>query len=115
MCSTVRRQQDADRAMRLAMRLPAAPALQRKVQRLFWIEIAKGLMPEEAARVVGASQPVGTRRFHNADGMPPFELNPLTVRYLSICETEEIAILNAQGMGVKHCAGGVLIGPLIPA
>ena len=86
------------------MRSPGAPALRREVQRLFWIEIAKGLLPEEAARVVGASQPVGGRWFHNAGGMPPFELEPLSGRYLSFHEREEIALLKVQGAGVRTIA-----------
>jgi hypothetical protein len=51
------------------MRSPGTPSLQRRVQRLFWIEIAKGLLLAEAAIAVGASQPVGQRWFHNAGGM----------------------------------------------
>lgn len=99
-----RRQQDADRAVRSAMRSPGAPPLQREVQRLFWIEIAKGLLPAEAAAVVGASQPVGQRWFHNAGGMPPFDLTPLAGRYLSFREREEIALLRVQGAGVRAIA-----------
>jgi len=68
----VRRQQPADRAVRPAMRSPGYPPHQRETERLFWMEIAKGLMPIEAATAVGASQPVGQRWFHNAGGMPPF-------------------------------------------
>ncbi len=34
--------------------------------------------------------------------MPPFDLEPLDGRYLSLCEREEIAILNAQGAGVRQ-------------
>ena len=97
----VRRQQDADRAVRPPMRSPGTPPTPREVQRLFWIEIAKGLIPAEAAAVVGASQPVGQRWFHNAGGMPPFDLKPLSGRYLSFSEREEIAILHAQGVGVR--------------
>ncbi len=69
----VRRQQDADRAVRAAMRSPGAPPHQREVQRLFWVGIAKGVLPAEAAIAVGASQPVGQRWFHNAGGMPTHE------------------------------------------
>jgi hypothetical protein len=98
----VRRQQDADRAVRAPMRSPGAPPHQREVQRLFWIEIAKGVLPAEAAIAVGASQPVGQRWFHNAGGMPPFDLQPLSGRYLSFREREEIALLNAQGAGVER-------------
>jgi IS30 family transposase len=76
--------------------------LRREVQRLFWVEISKGLLPAEAAVAVGASQPVGQRWFHNGGGMPPFDLEPLDGRYLSLGEREEIAILNAQGAGVRR-------------
>jgi transposase, IS30 family len=100
----VRRQQSADRAVRSAMRSPGAPALPREVQRLFWIQIATGVIPAEAAASVGASQPVGQRWFHNAGGMPPFDLTPLAGRYLSFPEREEIALLNAQGAGVRDIA-----------
>jgi IS30 family transposase len=103
----VRRQQAADRAVRAGMRSPGAPALPREVQRLFWIEIAKGVLPAEAAVAVGASQPVGQRWFHNAGGMPPFDLTPLAGRYLSFAEREEIALLKAQGAGVRAIARAV--------
>ena len=100
----VRRQQAADRAVRPPMRSPGTPPIPREVQRLFWIEIAKGLVPAEAAAVVGASQPVGQRWFHHAGGMPPFRLEPVSGRYLSFSEREEIAILHAQGTGVRQIA-----------
>jgi IS30 family transposase len=100
----VRRQQAADRAVRPKMRSPGHPPFDRELERLFWIEIAKGLLPAEAALAVGASQPVGQRRFHNAGGMPPFQLEPLSGRYLSFLEREEIALLKAQGAGVRSIA-----------
>jgi len=100
----VRRQQAADRAVRPPLRSPGTPPHQREVQRLFWIEIAKGLLPAQAAIVVGASQPVGQRWFHNAGGMPPFDLELLSGRYLSFREREEIALLKAQGVGVRQIA-----------
>lgn len=100
----VRRQQDADRAVRLPMRSPGAPALRRDVERAFWHEIARGPLPEEAAYAVGASQPVGSRWFRHAGGMPPFDLRPPSGRYLSFHEREEIAILSAQGAGVRSIA-----------
>lgn len=103
----VRRQQAADRAERPRMRSPGSPPFPREVERLFWIEIAKGLMPAEAAYAVGASQPVGQRRFHNAGGMPPFTLEPLSGRYLSFEEREEIALLKARDVGVREIARAI--------
>ena len=103
----VRRQQAADRAERPRMRSPGTPPFPREVERLFWIEIAKGLIPAAAAAAVGASQPVGQRRFHNAGGMPPFSLEPLSGRYLRFQEREEIALLRAQGNGVRQIARAI--------
>jgi len=103
----IRRQQAADRAIRRAMRSPGAPPHQRETERLFWIEIAKGSLPAAAAIAVGASQPVGQRWFHNAGGMPPFDLKPLSGRYLSFREREEIALLRAQGAGVRQIARAI--------
>lgn len=103
----VRRQQAADRAIRRAMRSPGAPPHQRETERLFWIEIAKGSLPAVAAIEVGASQPVGQRWFHNAGGMPPLDLTPLSGRYLSFSEREEIALLKAQGAGVRQIARAI--------
>src|SRR5664280_744695 len=89
------------------MRSPGAPPLPREVERLFWIEIAKGLIPAAAALAVGTSQPVGQRWFHNAGGMSPFSLEPLSGRYLSFCEREEIALLKVQGAGVRQIARAI--------
>ena len=107
----VRRQQQADRSKRSVMRSPGAPPLRREVERLFWIEIAKGSLPAEAAIAVGASQPVGQRWFHNAGGMPPFQLEPPSTRYLSFAEREEIALLRAQGAGVRTIANALVRDP----
>ena len=89
---------------RSAMRSPGAPSLRREVERLFWREIAKGLLPEEAAIAVGVSQAAGGRWFRHGGGMPSLDLAPLSGRYLSFREREEIAILKAQGTGVRETA-----------
>ncbi len=91
-----------DRAVRSAMKSPGAPSHRREIEREFWREIAKGLLPEEAAAVVGASQAVGSRWFRHGGGMPPMDLAPLSGRYLSFREREEIAILRAQGASVRE-------------
>ena len=87
---------------RSPMKSPGAPSHRREVQRQFWGEIARGLLPEEAARVVGVSQAVGTRWFRHGGGMPRFSLKPLSGRYLSFAEREEIALRRAQGAGVRQ-------------
>ena len=79
---------------------------------MFWVEIAKGLLPAEAAEAVGVSQPVGQRWFHNAGGMPPFDLKKqLSGRYLSFTEREEIALLKAQDKGVREIARAISRDP----
>ncbi len=98
----VRRQQAADRAIRPKFRSPGHPKFQRHVEVAFWGQIAKGLLAEEAAGVVGVAQAVGARWFHNAGGMSPFDLKfQPSGRYLSLAEGEEIALLKAQGKGVS--------------
>src|SRR3954471_18367183 len=89
---------------RSAMRSPGAPALRREVQHTFWGEIAKGLTSVEAGVAVGASGAAGSRWFREAGGMSPFDRAALSGRYLSFTEREEIAILKAQGIGVREAA-----------
>lgn len=101
----VRRQEAADRAVRPKLRSPGHPKFQRHVEVAFWAEVARGLLPEEAARTAGVAQPVGARWFHNAGGMPPFVINKQpSGRYLSFAEREEIALLKAQNKGVRDIA-----------
>jgi transposase len=89
---------------RSPMKSPGAPCWRRELERAFWQEIRKGLLPREAAAAVGVSQPVGSRWFRHGGGMPTVELSPLSGRYLSFAEREEIAILVAQGAGVRDVA-----------
>ena len=98
----VRRQWAADRALRPPMRSPGRPEPSRAVQRDFWRRIASGVTTVEAAEAVGVSWPVGSRWFRHAGGMPPISLDEPTGRYLSFAEREEIALLRAQGVGVRE-------------
>ena len=88
---------------RSPMKSPGAPSHRREVERLFWDEIALGLTSEDAAAAVGVSSAAGTRWFRQRGGMSPFGPT-LTGRYLSFAEREEIALLNAQGTGVRRIA-----------
>ena len=99
-----RRQQQADRALRPAMRSPGRPMPARHVERAFWRLIAQGKRTEEAALEIGVSTPVAVRWFRHAGGMPPLSLAEPTGRYLSFSEREEIALLKAQGQGVRAIA-----------
>ncbi|MFH1103748.1 MAG: IS30 family transposase [Actinomycetota bacterium] len=89
---------------RSPMKSPGAPSLRREVEREFWREIAKGVSSEEAAAAVGVSQAAGSRWFRQGGGMPPFDLVPLSGRYLSFAEREEIALLRVQGVGIREIA-----------
>lgn len=84
------------------------PVAHREHQRRFWAAIAAGGSTEEAALSAGVSPPVGARWFRNAGGMPPSHLSPasqpLSGRYLSFAEREEIALLRAQALGVREIA-----------
>ena len=99
-----RRQWAADRALRPPMRSPGRPEPSRAVQRDFWRLIAAGMTTAGAAESVGVSWPVGVRWFRHAGGMPPLSLAEPTGRYLSFAEREEIALLRAQGAGVREIA-----------
>ena len=89
---------------RALMKSPGAPSLRRDVERLFWRGIARGLSSEDAAVAVGASAAAGSRWFRDRGGMPTFMLDPISGRYLSFEEREEIALLKAQGVGVREIA-----------
>lgn len=99
-----RRQWAADRAMRPPMRSPGRPEPSRAVQREFWRLIASGITTVQAAERVGVSAPVAIRWFRHAGGMTPLRLGEPTGRYLSFAEREEIALLKAQGKGVREIA-----------
>ena len=99
-----RRQQQADRALRPAMRSPGRPMPMRDVERAFWRLIATGISTEDAVAAVGVSTPVGSRWFRHAGGMSPLSLAEPSGRYLSFTEREEIALLRAKGLGVRAVA-----------
>jgi IS30 family transposase len=93
----------SDRAGRGPLRSPGRPtAGGRGHRQAFWKAIARGLSSWDAALVAGISQPVGTRWFRENGGMPPTTLAPLSGRYLSFAEREEIALLKAQKCSVRE-------------
>lgn len=100
----VRRQQAADRAVRPKLRSPGHPKYQRHIEAAFWDAIADGLLAEEAAGVLGVAPAVANRWYRQCGGMRPFDPKPHSGRYLSFAEREEIALLKAQGKGVREIA-----------
>ena len=103
------RKRRSDRCGRDALRSPGRPLVTRREDLVrFWTAIAQGRTSEEAAVGAGASPAMGARWFRRAGGMPPTHLSksskPLSGRYLSFAEREEIAILRARGHGVCKIA-----------
>jgi len=97
--------QVAVREMRGKIWSPGRPSTARREDRVrFWKAIASGASSEAAAAQVGVSSAVGTRWFRDAGGMPPITLVPVSARYLSFVEREEIAILHAKHLGVRAIA-----------
>jgi IS30 family transposase len=97
--------QAAVREMRGKVWSPGRPSTARREHRVgFWEAIARGLSSEDAAAEVGMSSAFGARSFREAGGMPPLKLVPVSGRYLSFEEREEIAILHAEKHGVHGIA-----------
>jgi IS30 family transposase len=89
---------------RSAMKSPGKPSHRREVELWFWREIAKGLSTEDAAAAVGVSSAAGVRWFRERGGMATLLRDPDTCRYLCFAEREEIALLRAEGNGVRAIA-----------
>ena len=95
----------SQRAGRPPLRSPGhPPAGRREHRQRFWEAIARGWSSEDAAKAVCVFQAVGGRWFRQSGGMPPLSLAPLSGRYLSFDEREEIAILNSRRLGVREIA-----------
>ena len=103
------RRRHSDRSGRAPLFSPGRPPVAgRDERRQFWAVIAAGVRSEDAAIEVGVSQAVGARWFRKAAGMPPSmfgqSAKPLSGRYLSFAEREEIALLRAQGHSMQKIA-----------
>ncbi len=101
----VTKQQKATWPMRGKLRSPGRPpGWQRDQRQRFWVGIANGLQSEQAAIAVGVASAVGCRWFREAGGMRPISLAPVSGRYLSLAEREEIGMLKVKGLGVRGIA-----------
>ncbi len=99
----VRERRLAIQAMRGQIWSPGRPSIARREDRVrFWKAIARGVTTEEAAAEARVSPSVGARWFRQAGGMPSLSLLPISVRYLTFAEREEVAILHAQQRGVRE-------------
>src|SRR6516162_7939630 len=104
-----RRRRRSDRSGRAPLFSPGRPPVAgREERRRFWAAIAAGVTSEDAAVGAGVSQAVGTRWFRKAGGMPPSmfgqSAKPLSGRYLSLAEREEIALLRVRGYSIQEVA-----------
>jgi IS30 family transposase len=104
-----RRRGRSDRSGRVRWVSPGRPTVAgRDAHRQFWAAIATGMSSADAAVRAGMTQPVGTRLFRGAGGMPPAmfrpSAKPLSGRYLSFVEREEIALLRVQGCSMREVA-----------
>jgi hypothetical protein len=87
------------------MRSPGRPpAARREDCQRFWVAVSRGLSSEDAGVAAGVSPAVGVRWFRQGGGMRTVSRAPLSGRYLSFAEREEIAILAARGCGVREIA-----------
>ena len=94
-----------ERAGRPKLRSPGRPpGWRREHHQRFWAAIARGASSEDAAVEAGVSIAVGVRWFREGGGMPTVTQAPLSGRYLSFAEREEIAIQRARGCGVREIA-----------
>jgi IS30 family transposase len=95
----------SDLTGRPVMRSPGRPPVGRREHRQrFWAAIGRGVRSEAAGVEAGVSPAVGVRWFREGGGMPSVSQAPLSGRYLSFAEREEIALLHAQGQGVREIA-----------
>src|SRR5271154_116090 len=103
------RKRRSDRSGRAPLSSPGRPSVAgRDERRRFWAAIAVGLESEDAALAAGVPPAVGTRWFRTTGGIPPAmfgrSAKPLSGRYLSFAEREEIALLRAQGYSMQEVA-----------
>ena len=88
---------------RPAQRVPGHPGLRREHRQAFWAAIARGLRTEDAAAEAGISRVAGARLFNQGGGMPTVSQVPVSRRFLSFTEREDIAVHRASGP-TRHSA-----------
>jgi IS30 family transposase len=93
------------RAYRGRIPSPGRPTVAWREDRVrFWAAIGRGVSTDAAAVEAGVSSPVGYRWFRHAGGVKPTLPPAVSGRYLSFPEREDVAILTAQGHGIREIA-----------
>src|ERR1039457_7507462 len=77
---------------RPAQRVPGHPGLRREHRQAFWAAIAHGLRTEDAAAEAEISRVAGARLFNQGGGMATVTHLPLSRRFLSFAEREDVAL-----------------------
>jgi IS30 family transposase len=99
------RRRRSDRVGWAPVRSPGRPSFARREHRQrFWAAIATGVSSQQAGVAAGVSAAIGIRWFREGGGMRSVSRAPLSGRYLSFAEREEIAILRAKGCRVREIA-----------
>ena len=94
-----------DRSGWAPVRSPGRPSLARREHRQrFWAAIATGVSSQQAGVAAGVSAAIGVRWFREGGGMRSVSRAPVSGRYLSFAEREEIAILKAKGCKGREIA-----------
>jgi hypothetical protein len=89
---------------RPALRVPGHPGLRREHRQAFWAAIARGLRTDDAAAEAGISRVAAARLFNQGGGMTTVSQLPMSRRFLSFGEREDIAVHRASGCGVREIA-----------
>src|SRR5260370_15203254 len=80
------------------------PPLPRAVQVVFWEAVRAGLSAEEGGRAAGVSHRMPYRWLSRAGGVKSNGPGPVSGRYLSLAEREEIAVGVAAGDSLRLIA-----------
>lgn len=79
------------------LQVRGARELPREVKIRFWELVRAGLPAKPATQLLGISHTTGSRWFGEAGGVMSNAPRPLSDRFLSLAEREEIMVLRAQG------------------
>lgn len=81
---------------------PGRPTVAWREDRVrFWAAIAISVLTDAASEVAGVSAPVGYRWIRHPGGVNPQLSTRVSGRYPSFVEREDIALLRAQGLGLR--------------
>ena len=80
------------------------PGLSSELRRGFWGGVRSGLTVPQAATAVGVAMRTALDWHNQAGGVNPYSAAPVSGRYLSFSEREEIALGRAEGLSQAEIA-----------